>query len=524
MATLAEIRQQYPQYADMSDQQIAEGLHKKFYSDMPFEQFSQKIGYAAKPEKSLMQQYSDAVPGTPESYAIQSQLKADVAAKPKQMSLGRAALNAVVRPIAKGVSALPGMAADFGVATRNLLTGSNYELPTSMFNRALDEKFAPPETMIGKIGEGINTVIAGAAIPAPTSSGFAQAPKDFQSASGAADALKLQLLKDAQAKGYSVPPATVNPTLTNRFLESIGGKHATAQQSSLNNQEVTSRLAREAIDAPSNSVLDAGTIQTIRSNAGQAYEAVRNVLPQGAALKTTQQYADDLDKIAAASVGANKSFPGTGSKEIEEAVKLVRVSRFHPGSAIDEIGILRDKASKAFAGGDSALGRSYRAIATALEDELERGVNKLGPSYKDVLKNFRDARRLIAKTHSIEDAANPVTGDISAAALGNQLSQGAPLSGPLREAARFGKAFPKSGRLMNESVGVNQLTANLGLGAAAAADKPAYAGLPLLGAGVRSFMLSPFGQRILTNPQDGRVINPMLLPAGYAAGYGILGQ
>lgn len=477
-----------------------------------------------QPQKSLMQQYSDAIPGTSESYELQSQLRNDVAAQPKQMSLGRAALNAAVRPVAKGVSALPGMAMDLGVATRNLLTGSNYELPTSMFNRALDEKFAPPETMVGKIGEGINTVIAGAAIPAPSSSGFAQAPRDFQSASGASEALRLQLLKDAQSKGYSVPPATVNPTLTNRFLESIGGKHATAQQSSLNNQDVTSRLAREALDAPSNSVLDAGTIQTIRAHAGQAYDDVRNVLPQGAALKVSKQYLDDLDKIAASSVGANKSFPGVGSKEIEEAVGMVRVPKFAPGSAVDAIKVMRDKASTAFANGDSGLGRSYRALATALEDELERGVNKLGPAYKDVLKNFRDARRLIAKTHSVEDAANPVTGEMSAAALGNQLSQGAPLSGPLLEAARFGKAFPKSGRLMNESVGVNQLTANLGLGAAAAADKPAYAGLPLLGAGVRSFMLSPLGQRLLTNPQSRGPVSPMILPALYPAGHGILGQ
>lgn len=44
MTSIAEIRKQYPQYEDMSDEQIAQGLHAKFYSDMPFDQFSQKIG------------------------------------------------------------------------------------------------------------------------------------------------------------------------------------------------------------------------------------------------------------------------------------------------------------------------------------------------------------------------------------------------------------------------------------------------------------------------------------------------
>lgn len=44
MATLAEIRQQYPQYSDMSDADLASALHKKFYADMPVEDFNTKIG------------------------------------------------------------------------------------------------------------------------------------------------------------------------------------------------------------------------------------------------------------------------------------------------------------------------------------------------------------------------------------------------------------------------------------------------------------------------------------------------
>jgi hypothetical protein len=47
MPNIAEIRQQYPQYQDLSDEQLAQGLHQKFYSDMPFEEFSGKIGLSA---------------------------------------------------------------------------------------------------------------------------------------------------------------------------------------------------------------------------------------------------------------------------------------------------------------------------------------------------------------------------------------------------------------------------------------------------------------------------------------------
>lgn len=44
MATLQEIRQQYPQYNDMTDQQLADRLYQKFYADMPRQQFDAKVG------------------------------------------------------------------------------------------------------------------------------------------------------------------------------------------------------------------------------------------------------------------------------------------------------------------------------------------------------------------------------------------------------------------------------------------------------------------------------------------------
>lgn len=46
---LAEIRKIYPQYADLSDEQIARGMHKKFYPDMDWGSFSKKIGYETAP-------------------------------------------------------------------------------------------------------------------------------------------------------------------------------------------------------------------------------------------------------------------------------------------------------------------------------------------------------------------------------------------------------------------------------------------------------------------------------------------
>jgi hypothetical protein len=50
MGSLAEFRQQNPDYNDMSDTQLADALHRKFYSDMPRTEFNSKIGFV--PEQS----------------------------------------------------------------------------------------------------------------------------------------------------------------------------------------------------------------------------------------------------------------------------------------------------------------------------------------------------------------------------------------------------------------------------------------------------------------------------------------
>jgi hypothetical protein len=44
MPTIAEVRQKFPQYQDMSDADLASAIHRKFYSDMPEADFNTKIG------------------------------------------------------------------------------------------------------------------------------------------------------------------------------------------------------------------------------------------------------------------------------------------------------------------------------------------------------------------------------------------------------------------------------------------------------------------------------------------------
>lgn len=45
MPTVADIRKQYPQYNDLSDDELVNGLRRKFYSDLPEEEFYKRIQY-----------------------------------------------------------------------------------------------------------------------------------------------------------------------------------------------------------------------------------------------------------------------------------------------------------------------------------------------------------------------------------------------------------------------------------------------------------------------------------------------
>jgi hypothetical protein len=75
MATLAEIRKKYPQYADMPDEDLARALHGKYYSDLEFEEFSKQIGLKPPPTTSKVGAYTKAI-GQGVSFGLADELGA----------------------------------------------------------------------------------------------------------------------------------------------------------------------------------------------------------------------------------------------------------------------------------------------------------------------------------------------------------------------------------------------------------------------------------------------------------------
>lgn len=53
MASLADVRAKYPEYEYLSDGELADAMHKKFYADMPRAEFDKRIGVSSQPAPSM---------------------------------------------------------------------------------------------------------------------------------------------------------------------------------------------------------------------------------------------------------------------------------------------------------------------------------------------------------------------------------------------------------------------------------------------------------------------------------------
>jgi hypothetical protein len=307
---------------------------------------------------------------------------------------------------------------------------------------------------------------------------------------------KLAALKQAREAGYVTPPTTANPTVANRLLESVGGKAATAQEAAVRNQGLTDSLAKKALGLSDVDHLVDGALPELRAEAAKAYAPIRSV----GTMRADAQYGKDLDAVLSKYTSAGQSFPGLAKNDIKELVDGARVGAFNSNSALDTISLLRENADQAFRAGDRQLGKANKAVAGAIESAIERSLSRRGDDGGAMLNAFKNARQLIAKSYSVEGALNQTTGQVNANKLAADLAKGKPLTGPLKQIARFAQVAPEAARTVKGSPGVSALDTGIAAGSAAMSHEPSWLLYPLVRQGARSFMLSKPGQRMLTQP------------------------
>jgi len=324
-----------------------------------------------------------------------------------------------------------------------------------------------------------------------------------------------QMLQEAIDLGLVATPSSVNPSAANTVLESVGGKALTAQQASNKNAGIFDDVARKTVGLASDEPLTSEAMQQIRK---QAYQTGYEPLQQIGIIPTAKKFDDALLRIGRDRVGAG-TIKATERADITDLVQSHRNTYFDTGDAVNAIRVLREDAQQAYRAGDKALGSAQRAIADAYENEIEDVLRASGKNGAELLRNFREARKLMAKAHTIEDAIVEGGGTVNVRKFAQQLQRGKPLEGDLKTVAAFANNFPKASQPAAQvgGAGVSALNAfaSLGLGAGGA-----YAGGPegaLLGA--IPFLTRPAARAaMLSRGSQNRLLDMYRVGAGPRAG------
>lgn len=295
--------------------------------------------------------------------------------------------------------------------------------------------------------------------------------------------------------GLVVPPATANPqSAWNSLLEGISGKIKTGQVASQKNREGLDRLSKEAIGLPADAPITKEALALVRKDAGQAYADIANF----GTYATDSTFRSQLLKLSDAQQVLAKEVPELANKEVLALVESLNKPSFEGTSVIAVSKALREKATAAFKAGETDAGRFYRGASDAVEDLVER--NLMSTNQTGLLEAFRAARQTIAKSYTIEAALNEATGSVVGSKLAAQLKNGK-LSGGLKTAAEFSKAFPKATQEIRDSIpATSPLDWYASVGASAASGSPLPMALAAARPTIRSMLLSDPYQAAMTQP------------------------
>lgn len=437
----------------------------------------------------------------------------------------------VGKGLATGAASTAGMLGDAANTAINFALPADHQLgmPSKLLERGLNALGTPtPENGAERAVEGIANFTGGAMLD-PVSRGMA---KRFAPDAGKPMPLtqKQSTIIEGRKEGYKLPPSQGHGGLTGAVLEGLAGKERVAKDIEIANQRITNKIGRAEAglgnNEPSAAALKTATDEAIK----QGYDPLRNIPGR---MTNGGVYRRQLDALVKKNGGLNDSFDNVNPDVLDLARKYQKRT-FKPGDAVDAISGLRSNASDAFRTGNSALGRTQRGIADALEKSIELN---LGNS--PLLGNFRDARKLIAKQTAVGKATVEGSGNVNAINMGGQVQRHPEyFDGGLETMGRFANSFGKyAGIPQTENVvPTNHFTGYVGLGGglgalgALAMGHPAVAALGAAGAaapaarlGLRKALMSEPAQRMFVDPKlapgllEKMLTNPRLM-RGYPAG------
>lgn len=312
--------------------------------------------------------------------------------------------------------------------------------------------------------------------------------------------VKDSTLKAGMDLGYKVNPTQANPVMANQILEGAAGKITTAQKVAEGNQQVTNIISRRALGLSDDAPLTTEALDQVRALHGEAY---KNITKIETVFTADSKYADDLLKITKPNRAISKDFPVLVKGDLDAFAESMAKTEFSPAGAIEAIKQLRIDAKVLFKSDDPgkrALAKGTKSAADALERLVGRNLKSMGNP--ELLAEFQAARKMIAKTYTIEGALNTGSGNVVSRKLGRALDKGVPLTGELKDAAKFANTFPKATQEITSSMpGVSPLDyAATGI-AASAAGRPTILGAMMGRPLVRNLITSKPYQKVMSQPK-----------------------
>lgn len=319
------------------------------------------------------------------------------------------------------------------------------------------------------------------------------------------NAPKDAILRFSRQAGYVLPPSQAGGGVMSRSLEGLSNKINVSQAASQRNQEVTNTLAKRALGLADDAALDAETIKGVKNAAGQVYDEVGAL----GNVNWDHSFERSVNSLLRKKPGGVTSNPA--DKEIAQLVDELHTLKNVDGkSLIADIKNLREMAKANYAAarsaqgnvGKTALGDAQSKAAELLEDLAERNLANNGAP-ADLISRFREARKTLAKTYTVERAMEGKT-DVSARRLAAALRKGVPLEGELKTAAQFANQFPKAAQDVSTMGSVPMFTmTDLVMGTAGGVAHPALAAAAVARPAARNLALSPMVQNRLANSQYG---------------------
>jgi len=552
MATIAEIRQKYPQYSDMSDSQLADALHSKFYADMPRDQFNAKIGFSGEQSPSALDQLGHQV-GLTARYGIEGLASpfatlADVPRAAENLFLSKehqvpeynqslsdmltkaglpqpqGAGERIVGDMSRGLASVgsgAGIGRVMAKAASPVVAGIGTALQSALGTQAVSGATSGAASgtareeglpLWAQLGAGL----AGGALPfAP------MAARELFNASAANDTVRPQAT-DAISRGYSIPPieATEKPGAVASLASGGSGKIKLAQAASVKNQEVTNDLVASELGLQPGQTITKSALETVRAQAGRAKDAIKTALPVVSASPNTPagfQFKADIAGVAGVNPHVAAFFPNSVKNEdISNLVKdLGNITQMSTDTALESVRHFRAQAVgnlKTYDPAKNALGLAQRKAADAIDTLIENSLAQSGK--QDLVAQYRGGRQLQAKTYDVEKALNEGTGDISAQKLAGLANAGRPLSGNLKTVADTFSAFPRAMQSPSKFGGEepHSILDTLAAATAAASGHPGVGAAIFMRPGLRQAVLAPGYQKLMAGIAQGTK-QPIAIPA-----------